>query len=372
MRIAIDLLWVKHNKVGGIESYVRNLLQGFGGLSYNYHFILLVSRDNKDSFLDFTHDNRIEIIECPVISTNLLSTVVWENLKLDKLVSQLDADICFVPYYRCPVLPVRNKYVIVVHDLNALHFPEYFSKPKYYWMKYYWKYSFRNAKRIIAISNFVKSDIIENYKVDDKKIHVIYNPISKELPTVDFQMLSEKYSIHDNDYIYIVSSMFKHKNLITVLRTMKVFRDNLNMRPKLVISGIKGSGEGELYDYIKNNNLHDMCLFTGFISDEERNTLMKHSKVFLFPSLFEGFGMPPIEASRLGTPVITTRCPAIPEVTQNKLFYVDNPTDEEEWVEKIMKIDGSCSVLEKYECYDPEVIASQYYEFLQNECHIIN
>ena len=139
MNIAIDLLWVKHKQVGGIESYARNLLDGFLSLSEDFSFVLLVSRDNRDSFIEYAKDIRIEIKECPVTSTKLLPTVIWENLRMDKLVTSLSVDFCFVPYYRCPVLPVKNRYLTVLHDLNALHFPEYFSKGKYYWLKYYWK-----------------------------------------------------------------------------------------------------------------------------------------------------------------------------------------------------------------------------------------
>ena len=174
MNIAIDLLWVKHQQVGGIESYVRNLLDGFLTLSNDFVFTLLVSRDNKESFHNYSRDKRVKIVECPVTSTKLLLTVIWENLEMDRLVTGLSVDFCFVPYYRCPILPVKNKYLTVLHDLNALHFPQYFSKGKFYWLKYYWKYSLRNAYKIVAISTFVKNDIIDKYNVDVNKIDVSF------------------------------------------------------------------------------------------------------------------------------------------------------------------------------------------------------
>ena len=368
MRIAIDLLWVKHNQVGGIESYVRNLLTGFIALPNEFHFILLVSQDNKDSFLEFTRDRRIEIKECPVISTKLLPTVIWENLKMDRMMSGLNVDFCFVPYYRCPILPVKNKYLTVVHDLNALHFPEYFSKPKYYWLKYYWKYSISNATKIVAISNFVRNDIVDKYKVESSKIDVIYNPIQKDCSLVDFDGLSRKYGIEEYQYYYIVSSLHKHKNLLTILRMMHVLLNKSNNCPKLVISGIKVGARTELMDFIEEMGLTECCVFTGFVSDEERNTLMKYSKIFLFPSVFEGFGMPPIEAKRLGAKVLTTKCAAIPEVTQNRLMYVDNPFDENEWADKVQKCEKEVQDVLSYVCYNPEVIALEYYQLFCNYC----
>ena len=221
MRIAIDLLWVKHKKVGGIESYVRNLLTGFMALSDDYSFILLLSKDNRDSFIEFTHDKRITYKVCPVISTRLLPTVIWENLKMDRMITELKVDFCFVPYYRCPVLPVKNKYLIVVHDLNALHFPEYFSKPKYYWLKYYWRYSLCNAHKVVAISKFVKDDIVDKYRTNENKLVVIHNPITSDYPLIDFGVLKERFGISEKNYLYTVSSTHKHKNLITLLMMMK-------------------------------------------------------------------------------------------------------------------------------------------------------
>lgn len=360
MRIAIDLLWVKHKKVGGIESYIRNLLDGFLSLSDHFLFILLVSRDNRDSFLGYSKDHRIRVVECPVTSTKLLPTVIWENLKMDRLVTSLSVDFCFVPYYRCPVLPVKNRYLTVLHDMNALHFPEYFSKGKFYWLKYYWKYSIRNATGIVAISNFVKNDIIEKYGTDSNKLHVIYNPISKDLPVADFESVGRKYEIEKYDYLYTVSSLHKHKNLLTILKMMVVLRKKMEKVPKLVISGISAGDPNELIEFINCNNLGEVCIFTKFIPNNELNSLMKHCKVFLFPSVFEGFGMPLIEAKRLGAKVITTKCASIPEVTMNKLMYVDDPFDAEEWARLVIDSNSIQSNEEKYEQYNPEKVASQY------------
>lgn len=366
MKVAIDLLWVKHQKVGGIESYVRNLLDGFISIKEDFSFVLLVSKDNGDSFQEYKRDKRITLVECPVISTKLLPTVVWENLKLDKLVTKLDVDFCFVPYYRCPVLPVKNKYLTVLHDLNALHFPEYFSKGKYLWLKYYWKYSLRNAYKTVAISNFVKDDIIDKYGIASEKLEVIHNPISRDLTVADFEPIAKEYGIEKNNYLYAVSSLHRHKNLITLLKMMAVLKNKMKNPPKLIVSGISAGGTGELDEFIKNNNISDLCLFTKFIPTDKLNSLMKYCKVFLFPSVFEGFGMPPIEAKRLGAKVITTSCASIPEVTMDKLTYVKDPYDAEEWAQLVMHSDEIKQMPEDFERYDPPLIAEQYFSLYEN------
>ena len=146
---------------------------------------------------------------------------------------------------------------------------------------------------------------------------------------------------------------------------MLVLRDKMNNPPKLIISGISAGGSGELPEFISQNGLGKWCIFTGFIPNEERNTLMKHCRLFLFPSVFEGFGMPPIEAKRLGAKVITTKCASIPEVTMDKLSYVDNPYSAEEWAQYVMDSDLIKQNNENYERYNPEIVASQYFSLFQ-------
>ena len=135
---------------------------------------------------------------------------------------------------------------------------------------------------------------------------------------------------------------------------------------KLLISGIKGDYSDYIYDYVKKYDLSDVCVFTGFVSNEERNTLLKHAQFFLFSSVFEGFGMPVIEAMRLGTKVITTRCASIEEVSQSKAIYVNNPFDEKEWIEKIKDNESLKMKPEPFQEYNCEVIAKQYLDYFKS------
>ena len=142
---------------------------------------------------------------------------------------------------------------------------------------------------------------------------------------------------------------------------MNVFvNERKQKKIKLLISGIKGDHYDYLHEYIDSHTLGNNCIFTGFVSDAERNTLMKYCNFFLFPSIFEGFGMPVVEAMRLGAKVITTRYTSIEEVSKGKAIYVNDPFDEKEWIDKIKGMSIASAGPSKFEEYDMYYIANQY------------
>lgn len=367
MKIAIDLLWVKHNKSGGIESYIRNLLCGFIAANIKHNIILIVSEDNINSFRPFLKSKNFHLHLCPIKSCNVIETILWENFKLDKLISKLNVDFCFIPFYRKPIFTSKkNRYIVTIHDLQALHFPMYFSFIKLQWLKFSWKLCIKSAFHIVAISNFVKDDIIKKYKCNPNKITTIYNPIISNNEFIPFENLSKRYKIEANKYFYTISSLHKHKNLITLLKLIKFIKENKdnNTPQKLIISGIKGSEESTLIRYINDNNLQENCIFTGFIDDKEKNTLIKYSNLFLFPSTFEGFGMPIIEAIKLKTNVVTTNLTSIPEVSKGLCTYVNDPFNINEWYSSIKSAQGK-SIEYTFPEYDINTIAEKYIKMFE-------
>lgn len=364
MKIAIDLIWVKHNKMGGLESYVRNILDAFCNSLYDFKFIILLSIDNYDSFSQYRKDRRIELVKCNVKSESLINAIIWENLKMDRLVSKCCVDFCFVPYYRQPILRCKNKYLITIHDLIPLHFQDVFSKARIIWMKYYWGKAVELSHHIIAISEFQKKDILSHFHCNPNKISVLYNPIIVNQNILsDFSSLKNIYNIEKQSYFYTISSRYKHKNLETLLQMMKKMKDLEEFSGfKLIISGVNAGETDSLMNYIARMGLSEKCILTGFVTNDQRNCLIKNAYCFLFPSVFEGFGMPPIEAMKMGTKCITTKCASLPEVTQNRAIYVDNPYDADEWILRIKEIPHHRSPNYAFSEYDPSIVATNYFK----------
>ena len=367
-KIAIDLLWLRPGKVGGTESYIRNLLDGFMKLKEDFDFTLLVSLDNADTFRKYEEDRRYHLLVADIKSDNIAKRILWQNVFQNRLLRRHGFQKCFEPVYCKPWLNGGIQYTCVIHDLQALHYPQYHPFHEVAYSRLCWRMDVINAARIVAISNWVKSDIEKKYHRKD--IQVIYNPILvKENETADFEHLQKKYNIERKHFFYTVSQMIPHKNLQTLLGVMEqIVHGNYNLPDKLLISGVNGNAAEELKKQIQDKNLQDAVVLTGFVSNEERNSLYQNCHTFLFPSVFEGFGMPPVEAMLFKTRVITTKCASIPEVTQGKAVYVDNPYDIGEWIRKILEADEQKTEEQgtiDFGIYAPELIAKQYLAFLK-------
>lgn len=368
MKIGIDLLWVKPNKSGGIESYIRNLLDGFLELEDENEYVLIMAKDNYHTFKKYFKDKRFKEIICNISANNVKKRILWQNLFLSKVLKENDIKICFEPVYSKPLINDKKiKYITTIHDLQALHYPQYFSKIKYYWLKYCWKRTINTSVKIVAISNFVKEDIINRYIIDPKKIKVIYNPIVIEDDICDFNKLKYKFGVEEKKYFYTVSQLLPHKNLEVLIEVFKKIKENnLSIPCKLLISGVSGKSQDKIIELIKRYKMEEEIVLTGYVSNSERNALYKYCSAFLFPSVFEGFGMPPIEAMILGVPVITTKCASIYEVTQGKAIYVEDPYDVNEWINCINKLDDFKINEIDFSKYDKKNIARQYIALLHD------
>lgn len=364
--IVIDLLWLRPGKVGGTEFYIRNLLDGFLQLDRPFKFTLLVSKDNRETFEHYARDNRIALLEANVVSANIAKRILWQMFFQNRFLRRHKLRKCFVPVYCRPVFNGGITYINTIHDLQAAHYPEYHPFHEIAYSRLCWWADAKKSEKIIATTNYVKSDLIKRYRIRDDKIEVLNIPAMVNLNEVtSFENVEKKFAVSDGQYYYTVAQMIPHKNLETLIRVMAELKNRESHLPlRLLVSGISGNASESVKKLINDNHLEDIVTLTGFISNEERNTLYRHCRAFLFPSIFEGFGMPPVEAMAFDAVVITTDRTSIPEVTQGKANYVEDPFDVDAWIRKMEKPEKKNDAFD-FSIYSRAYLADKYMDFLQ-------
>lgn len=362
MKIAISLLFVKVGKSGGVESFIRNLLDGLKEVDQTNVYVLIVTRDTAETFKKYIGNN-FSMIIADIDSEPVSKRLLWENMFFNRLLIKNGISNCIQPTYQKPwIKDKRIRYITVIHDLQQLHFPEYFSKKRYYWAKVGWLRAIKTSQRIIAISDYVKKDIVERLNANSDMISVIHNPIIVDNGSVEFSVLEQKYQIKKKNYFFALSSLLRHKNLNVLIELMEKIKENhiSDVPQKLVLSGVSGEQKDEIEMKIRDKGLASCIILTGFITNEERNTLYKNAFAFLFPSVFEGFGMPVVEALMLGTNAITTKETSIPEASCGRAIYVDDPYNPDEWLNKIYYSKDIKPEKQCFPQYEKNNVASKY------------
>ncbi len=372
-RFAIDLTWVRHGVVGGTELFACNIIDGFlKCLDENpgtIQIFLLTAKDNIEVFRRFHHPEvGMKCIKCNTESANRKSRVIWQNLKMRKTLRDFSIDTVLEPIYYKPFLGTKGiRYFTVIHDLQGWHYPQYFSKLRVLWMKFCWKYSVHSSVHVVATSNFVRNDIIDKIGCSEDKVVTI--PIPIVIGGVERRDdILDKYGVKKSKYYFTVSSMLPHKNLCTLIKGLALLKQkNSSAFYPLVISGV-GERPKELSRLIDSEGLSEDILFTGYISDSDRNCLYSDCRAFLFPSIFEGFGMPPVEALALGVPVITTEKTSLREVTGGLACYVRDALEPEAWA---MALELEPSVANHVEVrvlmkrYESKTVAEKYLKLIR-------
>lgn len=244
------------------------------------------------------------------VPNNLLA-LSGKFFKLPKIDRLIKTDLIYSPHFDLLRHNPKTPRVLTIHDLSFIYHPYFFSR-KYRW--WHWLQSIKNqakeAAAIIAISNYTKKTIIEKLAVPPEKIRVIYPGIAKDLI-----IYGEK--IEKQPYILYLGTIEPRKNIKAVIEVFKILKQDAGFKNfKLVIAGHMGW----LY--------HDLqwpkdVVFMGQVSDEERKNLLRRAAALIYPSFFEGFGLPPVEAQACGCPVVASNRTSLSEVLADGAILVD-------------------------------------------------
>lgn len=248
-------------------------------------------------------------------------------------------DVFFSPTHYLPFF-VGAPSMVSVLDLSYIHFPNLFNKKDMYQLKLWGTYSAKKAERIFTISEASKNDIIKYYKVSSNKVSVIYPGIKKmESKSTN---IKNKYNI-ERDYILFVGTLQPRKN---ILRLIEAFSEIKDKYVELLIVGKKGWMYDEILNAPKKYGVEANVRFLENVPDEDLPSLYSKAICFVLPSLYEGFGLPVLEAMQNGCPVITSKISSLPEAGGDAAIYI-NPLDPLDIAAKIEKVLADKQLREK-------------------------
>ena len=237
---------------------------------------------------------------------------------------------------------VRGKKIVTIHDLAFREYPETIRKRTLLMLKSSLKRSIRRADAILADSEFTKQEILKYYNVPEEKIYVVpcgidtnkFYPIEDQ---AEIERTKEKYGIYGEYYLYL-GTLEPRKNIEGILEAYgKLKKDSEEPIPKMVIAGGKGWLFESIFEKVKKQNLEEDVIFTGYVDETDKVQLLNGAMAFCFPSFYEGFGMPPMEAMACGTAVITSNGNSLFEVTGEAAIHVE-PTDISQISEALRRV----------------------------------
>jgi glycosyltransferase involved in cell wall biosynthesis len=318
LRIAIDAHSVGA-KLGGNESYAINLIEALAQIdSVNNYTLYVTTAAARDRFHQRWPNFKVHttLPHTPLIRIPLTLSAELRKHPVDVLHVQFTAP----PFCPCPV-------VVSIHDLSFEHLPQTFLRRSRTQLRLTVRHSARRAERILTLSEHTRRDVIDTYKIAPEKVTAI--PLAAPAhfgPVVDdkeLQRVRHTYGI-DRDYVLSVGSIQPRKNLVRLINAYALLRRAQgNSFPKLVIVGKKGWLYDETLRALEESGVEDSVVLTGYVPESDLPALYSGALCFVYPSYFEGFGLPPLEAMKCGAPVIAGNATSLPEVVGDAGLKVD-------------------------------------------------
>ncbi len=357
MRIGIHTSHLNEPKADGIKVFLKNLILNIKKLAPKDEFFLYYKDKPKEGFVEAPNYHHI-VVRPPKFFDYLpnfrakgaevkkfgrvRSRGPWTQLWLPPRLFKDKLDALFVPLQTQPFLRPKMKTVITIHDIAFFEFPEYFTLKNRTLLYLFSSYGIRSADKIVTPSQSTKNDIINHYKVPEEKVIVtpfafnkeIFKPVPEDFNS---QEILEKYHIK-KPYILFVGVLQPRKNVTRLVQAFNILKKKLQIPHQLVLVSSKGWLYEDILKEIKKSPYKKDIIQTGNMPLSELPKLLWETEVFVLPSLYEGFGLPVLEALACGTPVVTSNNSSLPEVGGDAALYIENPKNETEIAEKILKV----------------------------------
>jgi glycosyltransferase involved in cell wall biosynthesis len=330
VRIAID---ARKLHDFGIGTYVQNLLRHLARLDADTEYVLFCRREDREALSALGPNFRPAVESAAPYS-------ILEQISVPARLLRERVDLFHSPHYVLPPL-TACKSVVTIHDCIHLMFPQYLpNKLAYGYAKTFMWWAAHGSGRVLTVSEASKRDILRYFHIPEQKITVIHNGLDDRFrtppPEAEVHRVRERFQLQEQFVLY-AGNVKPHKNVERLIEAFHHLRTIGFTQLKLLIIGNDISRYATLRRAIHTHNLHKYVRVLGFVPDQTLAILYRLASVFVFPSLYEGFGLPPLEAMACGTPVVTSNVSSLPEVVGDAAVLVD-PYDARSIAEGIRRV----------------------------------
>lgn len=332
MRIGIDIRLIGKKRTGD-EAVVFNLVKNLAKIDQTNEYFLFTDVVDEEQLsvistqIDISNKNNFKIISLP--NRNKFT---WNFWTLPKYLRRNPVDIFHTQYITPWFVPKSIKIVTIVHDISFNFFPQLIKFSDLFFLKTLIPLSLRRADKIIGVSQFTRDEIIKFYKIKPEKVDYIYNSVSddflnsqsgEEIPETKKEEIRKKYNLPEKFILYM-GTLQPRKNIPQLIEAYAAVKNKLG-GIELVICGNRQAAnfDRKIDKAIAKNKLEENVIFPGFIEEEDKKTIFQMAHAFVFPSLYEGFGIPVLEAMSQGVPVLASNIPSLKEIAQDSALYFD-------------------------------------------------
>jgi glycosyltransferase involved in cell wall biosynthesis len=354
LRIAINCLQVDPAFVGGVTTYVLGLLGGFRSAGRGCRFRLFVSQDNQHLFASFQQCDNFEVVvlQDPLLalrtnvcriallshSSNLYKTVADAAFKHFRELMESGSDVLYNPTPTLRCFNNRKPTVLTMHDIQHLHYPEFFGWAQLLSRRITYNLSARYANYFHASSEFIKQDLLAHFPwLTPEQVEVIP-------PGVPFETFAAPSAPHclsryrlPERFLFFPAQLWPHKNHLTVLKALKQIESQHQLRIPLVLTGAKFAAAPAIFDFVREQAM-DYVSHLGKVSAEEMVALYQNAAFMITATLHEASSFPILESAAAGTPVIGSNIPPFQELGQLLQLNLFNPLDVEELADLIVRL----------------------------------
>lgn len=377
MKIAVDITPMKvDGSVGGVMNVIIGVIEGLRKRD-NIQLVLLCAYWNKEFLHKYVSKNvtLIEVIKESSSDNRLAHFIqrvrnkLLQCNKINAILSENKVDILFCPFsaetYKEAGIPV----VSTINDIQHEYYPQFFTPEEYNHRKQFYNDISRKAEGIICISDYTKKTFCEKYNYDEKRAYTIYIAVQNRFKNEDPAVLDKLY-LKDSRYIVFPANFWEHKNHKILLNAFSMYAQK-DKDAKLVLTGNTLGKEKEFLDIIDKMGLKDRVIITGYLNNDEFYSILKNSKGLIFPSLFEGFGIPVVEAMYINKLVACSNVTSLPEIGCDSICYF-NPVKPDEvlkGIEYLFENEITDEIIADYkkqlEKYDFDKMIDHYIEVFQ-------